>query len=144
MEFINKHKVITRKNIMTEKIGNWLDNFGVAASWVCAVHCLFVPFLVGIIPLVGLSFLFSETTERFLIGVSVLLALFSLLPAYFRQHGKLRSIFLASAGLSLIILTHLLFEDSFVTKAIFLITGAILISTAHLLNRYLCKTCEVC
>lgn len=129
---------------MTGKVGHWLDHFGVLASWVCAVHCLFMPFLVGIVPLLGLSFILSETTERFLIGVSLIIALLSLLPAYFRRHGKMRSIFLATAGLSLIILTHLLFEDNLLAKAFFLLTGAALISSAHLLNRYLCRTCKVC
>ena len=129
---------------MNEKITKGLDNFGALASWACAVHCLVLPFLVGVLPLIGLSFLLSETTEKFLIGVSVILAVFSLLPSYYMHHGKLRSIFLALAGLSLIIVTHLLFEDSFLLKAILLITGAVLITAAHMLNRYLCHTCRVC
>ena len=129
---------------MTERLHNWLDSFGAVASWTCAAHCLFTPLLMGITPLVGLSFLFSETTERVLIGISVSLAVTSLLPSYFRQHGKLHSMFLAVSGLTLIVMTHLLFEDNLILKSTFLITGAILISAAHLLNRYLCRTCKVC
>lgn len=129
---------------MMTKIGKWLDAAGATASWACAVHCLALPFLISLLPLIGLSFLLSETTERVFIGISIILALLSLLPAYFREHGKLRSIFLAAAGIGLIILTHLLFEEDLTLKFIFLLTGAILISAAHFLNRRLCRACEVC
>ena len=129
---------------MTEKLGKWLDGFGVVASWACAVHCLALPMLVGILPLIGLGFLLSETSERALIGLSALIATASLLPSYYLHHGKLRSIFLAVGGLSLIVMTHLLFEDNLAAKIVFLIAGAGLITTAHLLNRRLCLACKVC
>ncbi len=129
---------------MTEKLVKWLDHFGTAASWLCAVHCLALPFLIGLLPLIGLSFLLEETTERVFIGISAAIAGLSLLPAYFRRHGKLRSIFLAVAGIGLIILTHLLFEKNLTAKIIFLTSGAILISAAHLLNQRLCRACKSC
>lgn len=131
-------------NFRNEKIGRLLDKAGVTASWVCAVHCLAPPFLVGVLPFLGLNFLLSEATERVLIGVSILLAALSLLPAYFREHRKLRSIFLAAAGIGLIVLTHFLFEENLPAKIMFLIAGAILISAAHLVNRRLCRACAVC
>lgn len=129
---------------MIEKVGKWLDALGATISWACAVHCLALPFLISLLPLIGLSFLLDETTERVFIGISVVLAVLSLLPAYFREHGKLRSIFLAAAGIGLIVLTHLLFEDDLIFKLIFLLSGAILISVAHIINRRLCRACEVC
>lgn len=129
---------------MNEKIGKWLDRFGMAASWACTLHCLALPFLIGVLPLVGLSFLLDETTERIFILLSAILAALSLLPAYFRQHGKLRVIFLAASGIGLIVLTHFLFEENLAAKIVFLITGAILLSAAHLLNRRLCRDCEIC
>ena len=129
---------------MTHKIGKWLDVTGAAAAWLCAVHCLAVPLLIAILPLVGLSFLLEEATERVFIGISAALALVSLLPAYFREHGKLRAVLLAVAGIGLIALTHFLFEDNLAAKIIFLLTGAVLISVAHLLNRRLCRACAVC
>lgn len=129
---------------MNEKIGKWLDAAGTTASWACAAHCLALPLLIGVLPLIGLSFLLSETTERVFIGISVVLAILSLLPSYFREHKKLQAILLAVAGIGLIILTHFLFEENLTLKVIFLISGAILISSAHLLNRRLCRDCKVC
>lgn len=129
---------------MSVRIGSLLDKAGITASWLCAVHCLALPFLIGVLPFIGLSFLLEETTERIFIAVSIVLAAFSLLPAYFREHGKLRSIFLAAAGIGLIVLTHFLFEENLLLKLIFLLTGAIFISAAHFLNRRLCRECAVC
>jgi predicted membrane channel-forming protein YqfA (hemolysin III family) len=129
---------------MNQKIGKWLDGAGVAASWLCAAHCLALPLFIGILPLVGLSFLLDEAAERVFIGISIGLAVVSLLPAYFREHKKAQAIFLAIAGIGLIVLTHFLFEENLTLKIIFLIGGAILISAGHLLNRRLCRDCKVC
>ena len=130
--------------ITTGRIGKWLDLTGATASWLCAIHCLILPFFITLLPLVGLSFLLSETTERVFIGISFALALLSLLPAYFRQHGKAQAIIIAFAGIGLIALTHFLFEENLIAKSIFLLAGAILISAAHFTNRRLCRACAVC
>ena len=108
------------------------------------MHCLALPLAVGVLPFVGLSFLLDETVERLFIGISVALAALSLLPAYVRAHGKLRTVFLAAAGIGLIVLTHLLFEENPALKAVFLLAGAVLISAAHVVNRRLCRACVVC
>ncbi len=97
--------------MIMKRIGTWLDILGTYASWVCVAHCLLLPFLIGIIPFFGLSYILSESIELFLIVVTVLIALSSLLPAYLTQHGKLRSIVLALSGITLIILTYILFEE---------------------------------
>lgn len=122
----------------------WLDATGMAAAWLCAIHCLALPFAVSILPLVGLSFLVSETTERVFIGISIFIAGLSLMPAYFRKHRRLRALVLFTGGIGLIIFSHLLFEDSLVFKAIFLITGGAVITTAHVVNRRLCRECGSC
>ncbi len=129
---------------MKNKIGRRLDTFGAAASWVCAVHCLVLPLFVAVLPLVGLSFLLDETTERTFIGISVFLASASLIPSYFREHGKIQPLLFASGGIGLIILTHLVFESSWLMKFLFLLVGAVLISSAHLINKRLCRKCSAC
>ena len=54
---------------------------------------------ITLLSLVGLSFLLEESTERIFIGISLALAALSLLPAYFRKHGKLQAIIMAFAAL---------------------------------------------
>ena len=139
-----KNRSDKTNKIMNKKTGIWLDNFGAAAAWTCAAHCLAVPFLIAAVPVAGLGFLLDETTESALIGISVIIAGLSLVPAYFRQHGKLRSLLLAASGIGLIILTHLYFEEDFAFELLFLIIGASLLTAAHLINRRLCRECPVC
>ena len=83
--------------------GGWLDVVGAAASWTCAIHCIALPFAVSLLPLIGLSFLLSESIERIFIGISIVIAGLSLMPAYFRQHGKAGALLLFTSGIGLII-----------------------------------------
>lgn len=131
-------------SFMNEKAGKWLDVFGATASWACAIHCLALPLLITVLPLAGLGFLLSETSEIIFIVFSALAAALSFLPAYFKQHRKLRSAFLAIGGIALIVLTHLYFEENLALKIAFLILGACLLTAAHFINRRLCRECAVC
>jgi hypothetical protein len=123
--------------------GGWLDLTGAAVSWVCVVHCLVMPFFISLAPLIGISFLVDESIEQSIIGISVLIAAISLLPAFFRQHGKIRAIVLFVFGISLIVVSHAAFEESAMRIPV-LLAGAVLISAAHLINRHLCRICAVC
>ena len=129
---------------MTEKREEWLDKIGATASWLCAIHCLILPLFATLLPLAGLSFLVDETTERVLIGFSAILAGLSLVPAYFRKHRNPSPLLFALGGIGLIAITHLTFEENYLVKLILLISGAALITTAHLKNRALCRSCKVC
>lgn len=131
-------------NFMNEKIGKWLDVFGATASWACAVHCLALPLLITVLPLAGLSFLLSETSEIIFTVFSAAVAVMSFLPAYFNRHRKLRAAFLAVGGIALIVLTHLFFEENLALKIAFLVSGAVLLTAAHFVNRRLCRECAVC
>ena len=122
----------------------WLDLTGATVAWLCAVHCLALPFFISLLPILGLSFLLDETTERAIIGCSILLAALSLLPAYFRQHGKIRAIVLFAAGIGLIVWSHLAFEEKLTMQIPFLLVGAISITAAHFINRRLCRACARC
>lgn len=130
--------------LTTDEERGWLDLTGTAVSWICLVHCLALPFFVSLLPLIGLSFLLDETVEQAIIGASVLIAAASLLPAYFRQHGKIRTIVLFAAGIGLIIASHLAFEDELTLQIPFLLAGAGLITAAHFINRRLCRACRRC
>lgn len=130
---------MTRKNI-----GVRLDNAGMTASWLCAVHCIALPPAISILPLVGLSFLLDETTEIVFIGISVALAALTLLPGFFRHHRKLRTLLLFVTGIGLIAAAHLSFEDDLRLQIPLLLAGALMISAAHFINRRLCRQCAVC
>lgn len=122
----------------------WLDLTGTAVSWLCAIHCIALPFFISLLPFLGLSFLLDETVEWTIIGVSILVAALSLLPAYFRRHRKIRTIIFFVSGVGLIIATHLAFEENLLLQVPLLLAGAILITAAHLVNRRLCGNCARC
>lgn len=128
----------------TFKLKNIWDKTGAVLSWVCAVHCLTLPFLTAVLPVVGLSFLANEFAEYVLIGILVLIALISLIPAYLNEHGKMRTLLLFAAGISFIFFADKLFEENFIGKIIFVFIGAGLITISHIVNRRLCQSCHKC
>lgn len=133
-----------RLNFQKAQTGGALDKTGAAISWICAIHCLAMPFAVSFLPLVGISFLAHEGVEYIFIAASVALALITLLPAYFKEHRKIRTLLLFAAGIVLVIFSDILFEENLSGKLLFVLTGAILITSAHFINRRLCLNCRKC
>lgn len=123
--------------------GFW-DKTGATVSWVCAVHCLAMPFIISFLPLLGISFLAHEGIEYIIIGFSIVIALVSLLPAYFRQHRKIRTLLLFISGICFFIFADILFEESLTGKITFVLIGASLVTSAHFINRRLCRNCQNC
>ena len=121
-----------------------LDKTGAAVSWICAIHCLAMPFIVSFLPLLGISFLAREGVEYVFIAASIVIAAVSLLPAYFRRHGKIRTLLLFVTGIVFIIFSDILFEENFSGKILFVAVGAVCITSAHFVNRRLCADCRNC
>lgn len=133
-----------RSNIETSNSRGFLDKAGAAISWVCAVHCLLMPLVLSFVPLLGISFLAHNGFEYVFVGLSISVALLSLLPAYFRQHGKIRTLLLFISGISFVILADVVFEDILFGKLAFVVLGAGLITISHFINRRLCLDCNSC
>lgn len=133
-----------RLNFQTFKLNDLLDKTGATISWLCAIHCLFMPFVISFLPLLGISFLAHSGFEYVFIGLSITVAIFSIFPAYFRQHGKIRTLILFIAGICFVILADIIFEENLWGKTIFVFVGAIFITSAHFLNRRLCLECQNC
>lgn len=70
-----------RLNFQTFNANGLLDKTGATVSWLCAAHCLAMPFLISFLPLLGVSFLAHEGIEYLIVGVSIIIALITLLPA---------------------------------------------------------------
>ncbi|MGH8115222.1 MAG: MerC domain-containing protein [Rhodanobacteraceae bacterium] len=56
-----------------------VDRVGATASFACAVHCVALPFVLALLPLVGLGFLAGHTFERVFVACAALLASASIL-----------------------------------------------------------------
>jgi hypothetical protein len=124
--------------------GEILDRVGVVASCACAVHCFLMPLVISALPLLGLSFFADGRTEWAFVCLSMALGLFSLLPGYLKHHKRRRPLIYFVAGICLIIIARLLLEEDFRLETPVVVTGGLLVATAHLINLKLCKICRAC
>ena len=77
------------------------DWLGVTASVACAIHCAAMPFVVGFLPLLGLSFLADPSFHKWMVGICLALALMAFVPGW-RRHRGLTPAIIGLCGLSLI------------------------------------------
>ena len=107
----------------------------------CAIHCLAMPLLVAVLPLIGLGFLVNERVELILILAAIGLAVGSLAWGI-RRHRSWRAFLVLIVALAFIATAQTAVEGTF--EVVFYSIGAILLASAHLVNRHLCKTCLTC
>ncbi len=117
------------------------DTTGACLSVACAIHCLAMPLLVAVLPLIGLGFLATERAELVFISGAIALAIGSLAWGI-RHHRRWRALLILIVALAFIATARTVVEGSF--EVVFYSIGAILLASAHLVNRYLCKTCPAC
>ena len=79
----------------------FVDNTGACLSFACAVHCLAMPLLVAVLPLIGLGFLVGERAELVIIISAVALAIGSLAWGI-RHHRSWRAFLILVVALAFI------------------------------------------
>lgn len=79
----------------------WRDLLGVTASIACAIHCAAMPFIIGFLPAMGLSFLADEAFHKWMAGACFLIGLAAFVPGW-RRHGRLLPAGIAACGLTII------------------------------------------
>jgi len=118
------------------KTGWWhlADRVGASASFLCAIHCAALPFVIALLPLLGLGFLAGHTFERYFVMFATALALFSLVNGY-RRHRRGTSLWLAVPGLVLLI-SGVTFAESFslALHATLVTCGGLMVASAHFVN----------
>ena len=117
------------------------DMTGACLSVACAIHCLAMPLLVAVLPLIGLGFLANERAELVLILGAIGLAVVSLAWGI-RHHRSWRALLILIVALAFIATARTAVEDTF--EVVFYSIGGILLASAHLVNRHLCKICPAC
>ena len=118
-----------------------VDNAGACLSLACAIHCLAMPLLVAVLPLIGLGFLASERAEFVIVIGAITLATGSLVWGV-RHHRRWRAFLILVVALAFIATARTAVEGPF--EIAFHSLGGVLLATAHITNRHLCKTCPVC
>lgn len=125
-----------KNNISHEMV----DNVGAVLSCACAIHCVAMPLLLTVLPLLGLGFLASERAELIIFG-AVALAMGSLVWGA-RHHRRWRAFLILVVAIAFIAIANVATEG--IVEVVLHGTGGILLAAAHLLNRHLCKTCPAC
>ncbi|KRE94972.1 hypothetical protein ASG87_16970 [Frateuria sp. Soil773] len=111
------------------------DRIGAIASFLCAIHCAALPFVLGMLPLLGLEFLADHRFERGFVMFACVLALVALYNGY-RRHHRPQSLLLAAPGLALLLLgvTYAESVRPSVLHSVLVTCGGLLVAAAHFVN----------
>jgi hypothetical protein len=78
-----------------------LDNIGMTASTLCAIHCAIVPLIFTSLPLLGLGFLANSWFEWGMIILAFIIGVSSISLSYFRTHRRLLPLTLLGIGFAI-------------------------------------------
>lgn len=110
-----------------------IDRFGAAASFICALHCMALPFVLAMLPALGLGVLADHRFERVFVAFASVLALASL-GFGFRHHRRLVALVLLVPGVVLL-LAGIAFDGmGSLGHGVLVAVGGCLVALAHLAN----------
>ncbi|HMP92696.1 MAG TPA: MerC domain-containing protein [Phnomibacter sp.] len=118
---------------------NW-ENWGIAASLACAIHCALTPLFFTSLPLMGVQILEHPAVEFGLLGLALVIGLLSLRHGYKLHHHRLLPILLFLAGIALMFVKELVPGGHWWL----LLPAVILILSAHVANHLLCRKANHC
>lgn len=116
-----------------QKLSPRLDNIGITASTLCAIHCAVVPLLFTSLPLVGLGFLANAWVEWGMIIFALVIGLYSIGLSYWRTHRRSVPLFMLVSGFVIIMGGHA-FTTTGKSEAMIVPVGGLLIAAAHYVN----------
>jgi hypothetical protein len=110
------------------------DRVGAMASFLCAIHCALLPFVLALLPLLGLDFLADHRFERVFVLCACVLASFVLVRGY-RRHQRPLPLRLAIPGLALLLLGIIYIDGSSpILHSVLVTCGGLLLAGAHFVN----------
>lgn len=118
-----------------------LDKVGIWISSICALHCLLIPVLLPIAPLVASSFVAESWFERSILSFSILIGFAALFVGFHKYHKQLYPIYSLVLG-GVIYWNKDIFGHEYEPFTIAI--GALLIIAAHVINLRLCRQCQSC
>jgi hypothetical protein len=116
-----------------------LDNIGMTASTLCAIHCAAVPVFFTSLPLLGLEFLANPWLDWGMILFALVIGIWSIGGEY-KNHRNMLPLVLLVLGFALIIGGHLFLHNWI--EAIVAPLGGLTIAAAHFINYKLAGSCD--
>ncbi len=118
-----------------------LDTMGATASFVCAVHCMVVALLLGVMP--TLAFLAASWIEWAFLAASTAIGLFALVPGY-RRHRARTPLALFTLGIAVLATLRALLVPPSLLELTAAVTAALCLISAHWINRGALHRCDRC
>jgi hypothetical protein len=119
------------------------DLAGIVVSAACAIHCLALPLLAGLLPFVELHRFADGRVEWLFIMTTAVVGLVSHTRAYLRYHRHVAPGLLFAAGVLLVLAVRSMHFEGVAAPISAAIAGAFTIM-AHALNLRLCRCCQSC
>jgi len=126
---------------------NYLDRIAISLSSLCAIHCVALPIVAMIMPLLSSTIEHGSTLHEYWFHQFILIfilpiSIFALISGY-RCHKQLLPIFIAGIGLTVLLCTAI-FADSLISKHILPHSGETLLTiiagiihaTGHIMNMF--------
>ncbi len=125
---------ITSAKLAKNRFLNVAERLGDIASFLCAIHCIVHPFVMTLLPLLGLGFASNEVfMHRFLL-IACVLVLTSLFIS-FRRHRRLLPFAWAVPGLIVMAVGVLYAEDySIVLHKVMVTCGGLMVAVSSIVN----------
>ncbi|WP_218353471.1 MerC domain-containing protein [Alteromonas lipotrueiana] len=113
-----------------------LDRVGIWISSLCAFHCLSLPIVIPLLPLISSTFFAQTWFERTILSISILIGAVALISGALRYHSRYYPVAMLAVG-GAIYWHKDIFGEQY--EPFTIATGALLIVVAHYINIRLCK-----
>ncbi|WP_329605532.1 MerC domain-containing protein [Rheinheimera sp. UJ63] len=117
------------------------DKVGIMVTSLCAIHCIMLPVILPILPLLGLTAGHNHAFEGIVLLLTMALGFFTLFVGFHRYHRKLYPFYALFLG-GFIYWQRGAWGSEY--EHLILIIGATLVVSAHIMNMRLCNSCNSC
>ena len=126
---------------MLAAVSNAFDKIGITVTSLCAIHCILLPVILPVLPLLGLSAVHNHAFEHIVLLITMVLGFITLFIGFHRYHRKLYPFYSLFLG-GFIYWQKGTWGAEY--EHVILIIGATLVVLAHVMNMRLCKSCNSC
>lgn len=110
----------------------WIDGFAICASSLCMIHCVGLPILFAVLPMVAAQIDPGESFHVAMLALAVPTSLFALIQGW-RRGGSFALLALGIAGLSAMA-TGALLARGIWAEAAWTVAGSLTLASAHWMN----------
>lgn len=126
---------------MIAKARVFFDKFGIMVTSLCAIHCILLPVILPVLPLLGLTAAHNHAFEGFVLLFTMVLGFITLFIGFHRYHRKLYPFYALFLG-GFIYWQRDAWGHEY--EHFILVIGAVLVVGAHIMNMRLCNQCNDC